>query len=177
MKWLPITLLVLAALAISAAAEPSPIRIRVEQVNNTDNGKFSKTQRRQLKVHITNGAAEDKPALRVKFWIFGKAERGNDLVVIERGEEPAAVKSHATEVVETKTAKAHSVEEHYELKKASRTRDGRDRGVQLGKKIPASGERIVGHAVQVFDGATMVAEAYEPLGMRDEIGKAKTGKP
>jgi hypothetical protein len=169
--------LLIAALALpfTLAAAPSPISIRVEQVNKSDNAKHGKTQSRMLKVNITNGSADDKSGLVVKYWVFAKEVKDRDLVVLGKGELPAQVKSHGTEIVETPTFTAKSTEDHYEMKKPEKGRSGQknNKGPQLGKKIEGGGEKMAGYAVKVFDGGTLVAEAYEPLGMKEQMGDAQ----
>jgi hypothetical protein len=148
------TALLLLPLAASSAV--SPVSVRVEQISKTETGKNDRTQHRSLKIILNNGSTEEKPNLVVKYWIFGKAVTGGDVVVLDKGERPGSVKAHASAIVETSAVTAHSVEAHTEKK----------------KKVEASGEKIVGYAVQVFDGETMLGEAYEPLSLKEQIAKA-----
>lgn len=169
MKFLPLLFVLVCAAAVHAG--PGPITMRVEQVNQSHAEEFSKTQKRSLKVHLANGSAQPMSGLKLKYWIFGREVKDRDVVLLEKGERGADVKARDTEIVETSHAAAKSTEEHYEMESV-RLRRGRRGTAQLGKKVEASGTKIIGHAVQLWDGKKLIAEAYEPAGMKEEIGKA-----
>jgi hypothetical protein len=150
---LPLAALFVFANALVANAQVSPVSVRVEQVAKSESEKFSRTQKRSLKISVSNAAAEDK-TLQVKFYFFGKETGENDLLLLEKGERTATVPARQTVTVETPTVSRRSVEEHYAGK------GGGQGGAKLGKKVAASGQRIVGHGAQVFEGGKVVAEYF-----------------
>ena len=141
-------------------AEPSAVRIRVEQANKTDTEKFKKTQKRSLKIQVSNSGKEALE-LTVKYVFFGRDLSSKDIVGIDKGDLPASVGPGLTVAVETPTVTASGIEAHSEK----------------AKKIEASGQKMMGHGVQVFQGETLVAENYEPLSMKEEFGKVTIVKP
>lgn len=136
-------------------AEPSAVRVRTEQVNKTDTDKFKKIQKRALNIFVQNGSKEMLD-LKVKYFFFGRDIVSHDVVIVEQAEKPIQVKPLGSETVETPSSKATFEELHQDK----------------GKKVPASGIKLVGHAVQVLQADTIVAEIYEPANMKEQIGKA-----
>ncbi len=132
-------------LAPLARAEVSPISIRVEQAGDSDNGKFKKTQTKTLKIHITNSSAQDRTALRVKYWFFGKDVKDRDLAVLKQGEAKTDIKARATEMVESARVETVAVEAHTDKGK---------------KKVGASGDKFAGYGVQVLEGDKLMAEFF-----------------
>jgi hypothetical protein len=138
---------------VTAGAQVSPVTVRVEQVAKSESEKFSRTQKRSLKIAVTNASPEDK-SLKVKFYFFGKDSGENDLLLLEKGERAATVPARQTVTIETPTVSRRAVEEHYAGK------SGGQGGARRGKKVEASGQRIVGHGVQVFEAGKLVAEYF-----------------
>jgi hypothetical protein len=143
-----------------ASAAPNPVTVRVEQANKVSGGKtsmdkFIRHQHRTLTVFVTNGAAETAQVL-VKYTIFGREVTSREVVTIEHGERAATVAARTTATVETSKATATSEDEHFKGK----------------KKIEAAGNKIIGHGVQVWQGEAVVAEVYEPPGIKEHWGKA-----
>jgi hypothetical protein len=136
-------------------AAPSAVRVRVEAVNKSETEKDKKTQKRSLKVFVSNSSKEALE-LKVKYVIFGRqlAER-KEFVTVDEGQLPASVAPMETKQVDTLPATSTSVEEHYEKT----------------KKVEASGNKIVGYGVQILQGETVVAEAYDPPSMKEQFGK------
>jgi len=139
--------------AFAAHAQVSPVSVRVEQVASSEAEKFSHTQKRSLKISVINAAADEK-TLKVKFYFFGKDTGENDLLLLEKGERVVSVPARETVVVETPTFSRRSIEEHYA------TKSGGQGGARLGKKVEASGQRIVGHGVQIVEAGKVVAEYF-----------------
>ena len=141
-------------------AGSSPVSLRVEQLNKTDNEKDKKTAKRSLKIHLSNSSAEPLE-LKVKYALFGRSAATGDIQSVDAGDRPCPVKARASEIVETTEATAVFVEAK------------NDRG----KRKPASGMRFIGYGVQVFIGDKMVAEAYDPLSLKESWNKVATSTP
>lgn len=153
----PLLCLSVAVLSLPAAtlAEPSAVHVRTEQVNKLDTEKYTKTATRSLKIYVSNASGESVD-VKVKYHFFARDAAGKDIVVVDQGEKPIQVKPRATEMIETPAAKATFIEAHAEKS----------------KKIEASGIKFVGHAVQVLQSDKIVAEYYDPLSMKEQVGKA-----
>ena len=152
---------VLFAAPVFARGEVSPISIRVEQTTGVDRDKFKKTQEKVLKIFVTNGSAADINNLSVKYYFFGHGVKDHEAEILDKGERAASVKAHATETVETPAAKAITTEAHSE-------KSGKKKGG--GKKVAASGERLTGYGVQVFDGTKLVADYFSEPSLREKVG-------
>jgi hypothetical protein len=131
------------------------VRVRTEQSNKLDIEKTTKSAARSLKIFVSN-ASKEMIDVKVKYLFFGRDAKGKDVVVVDQGEKPIQVKPLATEMIETPTAKATFIEAHAEKN----------------KKVEASGIKFIGHAVQVFQSDKMVAEYYDPLSVKEQVGKA-----
>jgi hypothetical protein len=145
----------------SVRAEISPFRVRVEQVSKSENEKFSKTSKRSLKIFVSNSSKE--PAeLIAKYWFFGREAKDKDIVKLDEGAKPVSSKPLGTEMVESGIVTATFEEEHS---------SGYSKG-KAGKKSEATGTKILGYAVQVFQGEKVVAEFSDPPSMKEQIEKA-----
>lgn len=140
----------------AALAEPSPVHVRTEQANKLEvEKKFTRHASRSLKIFVSSSSKEALD-LKVKYVVFARDLTGKDMVVVDQGEKAIQVKPFATEMIETPTTKATSIDAHAEKN----------------KKVEASGIKFVGHAVQVFQADKIVAEFYEPTGIKEQVGKA-----
>jgi hypothetical protein len=170
----------LAALSLLATpathAEVSAISIHVEASSKTELNKddrYTKTQAHSLKVQVTNSGKE--PAdINVKYIFFGRDVKAHNIDKINEGEKTAQIKPLATDVVDIPAVTSSYTDEHYDMPGGGGAGGGKGGGknVKPGKKVEASGSKFVGYAVQVFQKDKMVAEAYEPASMKDEVGKA-----
>ena len=163
---LPVPLLLCTAilgLSPLLRAESSPVSIEVKQESKTETSKdkLTKTQRRTLKVSLVNSTKAEVTA-KVKYAFFGHGMKEHDLTMLDSGDRDATLKPSGTETVETPPTSIAYSDEHYDAKAK--------------KKIDATGNKVVGWGVQVFVGEKMVAEAYEPLSMKDQMGKAPAAK-
>ena len=149
------------ALLSPARAEISPFRVRVEQVAKSESEKTTKTQKRSLKIFVSN-ASKEPAELTAKYYFFGCDAKGKDVVKLDEGAKPVSSKPLGTEMVESGIVTAVFEEERA---------DGYTKG-KPGKKVEATGTKILGYAVQVFQGEKMVAESYDPPSMKEQISKA-----
>lgn len=163
---------VLVANRAACGVEVSAITVRVEQFAKGDHDKFAHTQEKSLKVFLTNGSDRDFEGLRVKYFFFARDLKGGDLTLYERGERSANVAAHATMMIETPAATTRYTEEHAQGNPfgGKGKRSGGGGKAQKTKVIEASGQRIVGHAVQVFTGGKLVGEVYSEPSLKAKIG-------
>jgi hypothetical protein len=157
--FLPLTVAALAFCAPAIHAEVSPISMRIEQVSGSKPEKYSTTQKRSLKVHLTNGSGQDQTGLKVKYYYFAKDVKDKDITVKDKGEKTADVKARSTEVVEVPSITATFVEAHTEGGK----------GGKGGKKVEASGDKIVGYGAQVYSGDKMLTEYFSEPSLKTKL--------
>lgn len=151
--------------ATTVHGEPGAVTLHVQQNVTSDMGKvvkFQRTQHRSLIISLTNTSSALLD-VSVKHIVFGRSVLGHDVVVISDGERPLKLGPLASEQFETTVATAVAVETHYDITKKV--------------KVEGSGASIIGHGVQVLQGGKVIAEAYEPLSLKEDWGKAKPLTP
>ena len=141
------------------AAEVSPVRVRVEKTGKSDTNAYKTVQTRSLTVYVSNASREPLD-LKVKYAIFGRDIKSKEVVVVLEGELPISVKAQATEKVQTPLA--HAVSEEARIGSKGKTDD--------------AGNRIMGQGVQIWQGAKLVAEVYDPESLKESFGKAPAAK-
>lgn len=145
-------------------AQVSPVSVRIEQLVKSDTEKFAHIQKRSLKIAVTNASSEDKNALKLKYFFFGKDAGENDMLLLEKGARTANIPARQTVIVETPTISRKFVEEHYDTKKG-----GGQRGARISKKVEASGQKIVGYGAQVFEGDKLEAEYFSQPSLKAKV--------
>jgi hypothetical protein len=173
----------IAFFATSLRADVSPIRLDIEQTGKTkaasvrlgkpDPSHGSKTQIRALTIRLSNGSSESFDNLIVKYWFLGHSMKGHDITVLKSGQRKSALSPHGGDVVESESVASTYVEQHSEVSKSKGSSRGRSRKGTRSKvsKVPASGEKLVGYAVQVLDGGKVVADFYSEESYRDIVAK------
>lgn len=163
----------LCATPVLANAEVGPVSLRVEQISKNDPGKFTTKQEKSLKIFLANSSVDDLAKLNVKYWFFGRRVKADESSVVNKGAMPAAVKAHGSTIVETPIARATFTEEHFtEVRAGGKNQNHKNAGMSLGKKVPASGEKLTGFGVQVFEGEKLLAESFSEPGLREKVGGA-----
>jgi hypothetical protein len=152
----------------SLQAQVSPVSMRVEQVNATDPEKHTTTQRRSLKVHLSNSSGQDFTGLRVKYYYFTKDVKDRDVVMKETGEKTADVPARKTEIVETPVIKATFTDAHSSGGGGNKGNNRNDRNQS--KRVPASGEKVVGYGVQLYQGDKMLTEYFSQPSLKTMVG-------
>jgi len=143
------------------AAEATAVVLRVDQYIKSDmnpKDRISRTHARTVNAIITNNSSESLQ-VKVKHVVFGRDMHEHQLVTVGEGENPATVKPHMTERIQTAEAKVIGTEQHWDPKAK--------------KMIPASGANIVGIGVQVLQGSTVVAEFFDPPSLKEHWGKTQ----
>jgi hypothetical protein len=166
-------LLILAALFAlvpRGQAQVSPISMRIEQVTKSETEKFKHIQKHSLKFFLTNGSSQDRSGLVVRYFFFGKEAGSNEAILLDKGERPASVASHKTEIVETPVVSKTFLEAHYDTGKGGAQNKG---ATKLGKKVEASGEKFVGYGGQLFDKETLLAEYFSEPSFKPLVAEKK----
>ena len=170
MKLHSLVIAALLTIPVFARAEVSPISIRVEQTTGVDRSKFTKTQEKALKIFVTNGSAADINNLSVKYYFFGHNVKDHEAEILDKGERTASVKAHMTATVETPPAKATATEAHVVAGRGGvKSSNKKGSGFNNGKKVAASGEKLTGYGVQVFEGGKLVADYFSEPSLREKV--------
>jgi len=153
---------VLFAISSIVHAQTPSVSLRVEQETKQSEppgakDHYTKTQKRTLKVFLTN-SSKTETNVKIKYTFFGHAINSHETTAIDQGEKDATLKPSDTQEVDTPTSSQTYVEEHYPPKSKV--------------KVPASGNKLTGYGVQVFVDDKLMGESYEPLSMKDLMGKA-----
>jgi len=140
----------------------SAVSVRVEQETKQSEpagakDHFTKTQKRTLKVFLTNSSKEET-TVKIKYVYFGHAASSHEVGPVDQGEKEATIKPSDTQEVDTPTSTQTYVEEHYPAKSKI--------------KVPASGNKLTGYGVQIFVGDKLMTQSYEPPSMKDLMDKA-----
>jgi hypothetical protein len=151
---------VTACLLSTAAAQVSPIRLRVEQTSKSDTIGYKSVQSRNLTILLANSSAQTAD-VKVKWAVLGRDLKSKEIVTIGQGELTASVAASATEKLQTPAVNAASEE------------------ARIGSKGKSDdiGTRIIGQGVQVWQGEKVIAEAYEPASIKESFGKAPAAQP
>lgn len=161
------SLLVAALAAVSCStsvfAGLSPVNIRVEQQSQSDNEPDKKSAKRKLKITLSSSVQEEL-ILKVKWALLGRDVSTKEVTVVEEGEMLSTIKPRGTDVQESRFSKPLV---YTEAKVEPKTN----------KRTAASGSKFVGYGVQVFRGEVKVAEAFDPMGLKEVWGKAPAATP
>ena len=175
MKSLPLLASLLLLGITPSRAEVSPIRMDIEQTAKTEAKSKTptkgpppadKVQTRSLAVKLTNNSIESFENLVVKYWYFGHAmtEREPTPMKDGSGERKASLGPRGRVTVDIPPFSSNYVEAHTE---------GGGKSV---KKVPASGDKITGYAVQVLNGDKVLAENYSEPSFKMKLGEAPKAK-
>ena len=169
---LALALFVLLACHLHAAV--SPIHMDVEQRSSTKlasakpgtvvtivkrgtSSQGEKTQHRCLAIKLSNNSSELVDGLVVKYFFLGHDMKDHKIKVLKAGERKSALSPRGSEMVESEEVTLNYTEAHTEMSKGRGKGKG---GKSAAKKIPASGEKLVGYAVRVMRGSNVEAETY-----------------
>ncbi len=117
--------------------------------------KLEHDESKTLEIKVTNTMREELKDLKVKWTLFGDDLKDNSTAITESGDESASLAPNTSQTVKSKTATYKGERAH------SETSGGGGKGKKAtAKRVPASGTRYAGWAVQVMQGNTLVGEAY-----------------
>jgi hypothetical protein len=151
--------ILLPSLAEAQMVKPVAIKVDVK----SDTGKkgvggsgVETTQQKKLEINLTNQGPKELPKLSVRYFFFGKGgdEKDKAPSISDRGEHEVKLAPMGKAKIETEEAKFTFIRRHTEKAGNSMV------------TVPASGEKYVGYAVQVWDGDKLVAEDVNPVELR-----------
>lgn len=175
MKSLPILASLLLFAATPSRSEVSPIHMDIEPTSKTEAKSKApakgpppseKVQTRSLAVKLVNNSNESFDSLVVKYWFFGHSMTEHESAPMKdgSGERKASLGPRGRVTVDVPPFSSTFVEAHSE---------GSGKTV---KKVPASGDKITGYAVQVLNGEKVLAENYSELSYKAKLGEAPKAK-
>jgi hypothetical protein len=170
-------LLALTAFAPIARAQisaVSPVSIRVEQVSDDKRTRFDESQKKTLKIYLTNGG-NDVQNVKVKYYYFAKDVKDHEITVFKEGEKSATVKPHSTETVEAETATAQSSEKHSNGNGRYGGGGGGAGGTNnsqggKGGVTEATGQKLVGYGAQVLVDDKVATEYFSEPSLKSNVG-------
>jgi hypothetical protein len=182
--------------AFAAHAALSPIHMAVELVNKSGatgavkrqpsgqpSGQPSagKTQAQALKIRLENSSTKDSfDNLVVKYWFFGRSMTERGVKVLVEGERKVSLAARAKELVESEVVTKSYTEAHNTLVMGGnpvRGGQGGGQGAVQSVKVPASGEKIMGHAVRLMNDGKVVAEHFSDVTYKAIIDKPAAAAP
>lgn len=159
------------AVALPLRAAVSPIHMDVEQTSKTEmkpKALWDKTQVRSLTIRLTNNSVESFDGLVVKYWFFGRDVTGHEVKVLNQGERKSSLTPRGKDFVESETVSSSYVEAHSEISGGK----SKGKGGGAAKRVPASGQKIMGYAVQVLQGGNVLAETYSEPSYKQRLAEA-----
>ncbi len=130
----------------------SVVRLKVEQESKSETDGPKRTQKRALKITLTNTGTDSLP-LRVKYAFFGRVVGSHDTVAIDHSDLTTQLQPKAEQTLTTATQSATMTAEHYQDK----------------KKVEASGQKFTGYGVKVYHLGKVIAEAFAPSSVADDM--------
>ena len=170
---------ILGALAFSAQAAVSPIHMTIDQHSDTKRPKAKPghpsmsnlEQHRSLTIKLFNNSGEPFDHLVVKYFFLGHDLKDHKITVLQQGQRKSALAPRGGDTVDSEEVTNVYTEAHSEI--ANSKGHGKSNGGKSGKsakKVPASGRKVIGYAVQVFNGNQIVAESYDNPSYKEIVG-------
>lgn len=170
--WL-LPLLAIAATHAQMIPANDRVRIEVRVSGDNDHKDLARTttsqitQEKSLAISLS-GKARERETRIVRWTAYGRNIRNNNLHPIASGEFKLALDPQGKQTTTSRTVKTTYTPEH-----AVVTRDNNRGPLNNNKRnnqprtknVPAQGTKYVGYSVQVLDGAKVVGEASDPVGI------------
>lgn len=183
MKLPALALLFLGIIALHATAAIAPVsrvNISVEQHSSSKLPKATPghppvsniAQHRSLTIRLTNITGEPIDGVVVKYFFIGHDMKDHKMKVLQHGERKATLAPRKTEAVESEEAVNTYTEAHSEAAKSKGGSKGKSKGGTRTTKIPASGQKVTGYAVQVFVGSKLETEEYTTPSYKQVVGES-----
>ncbi len=140
------------------------VRVNVKTEGKAFDGKGAgEQQKRSLEITLTNKTREDLSGLKVKWVMFSTDLKSDKVGKAGSGEVNSNISAGRSEVLEGKTVTMNYTQKHTVRDNAgqnnNRNNNNRNNNNRV-KTIPASGDRYRGWGVQVYEGGTLVGDAY-----------------
>ena len=166
----------LSVLAFSAQAAVSPIHMNIDQHSDTKRPKTKPgqpsmsnlEQHRSLTIKLFNNSAEPYDHLVVKYFFLGHDMKDHKITVLQQGQRKSALAPRGSDTVDSEEVTNIYTEAHDEASNSKGR--GKSKGGKSVKKIPASGRKVIGYAVQVFNGSQIEAESYGNPSYKEIVG-------
>lgn len=156
-------------------AAGSPVRLVVQQnVKTKAAGKSnsSTTQTRSLNITLNNISNVQMDNLSVKYTYFTRDMKGAELDILLQGQQTVSLTPVGKQAFTTPEVTSTYTTQHSEVNNSAsnvRGPNGQIINVPTVTRVEASGRKIVGHAVRVFDGEKIVAEYYSEQGLQQKL--------
>lgn len=169
-------LLTLPATSIQASFHDSPVRLEVK-VNGGDSHDRIKgstavqhDQSKELEITVSSVSKTPPTGLRLKWSLYGRDLKSNGVSVLRSGEAKVALGANGSQVISSAKVETKSTPEHAVVSKSrGRGGSGRSGGRVSVKKVEATGDKYIGYGVQVLAGDKVVAEAFDPAGVKGSV--------
>jgi hypothetical protein len=170
------TILIAVALAtvpaVLAQSTNDLVRAEVRTEMSSDRkdikGSMADTKTQKITLLIALSGKPKSPETRMVKWaIFGRDLKRNDVSTIESGEEPLALDSTGRQTIESKVASTTSTPDHSIVSRSGGSRNSRSRTSV--RKVESSGVKYLGYGVVVKDGATVVGKAFSGQSLEAEM--------
>lgn len=138
------------------------VRAEVRVQSKTDNKDIAnstaniKTQHETLQIQLS-GKPKSPETREVKWSIFGRNLKTNDITVLASGTEKLSLDARGQQSIESKTATTTSTPDHSVVSKG-KSRGGKSGRVSV-KRVEGSGVKYAGYGVLIKDGGTVVGKA------------------
>lgn len=113
-------------------------------------GKATTTQKRSLKIAVTNPSNRDLGEVTVQYWLFADDKESGQVACVSKAEKKVNLGPGKKEIVTTEPVTMTSVGTHLENKKT----------------VKASGQKFLGCGVQVMVGSDIAGEFFDPKEMK-----------
>ena len=175
---------ILTATAFAAHAEISPVHMTVELISKSaastaakGQPSAGKTQTQSLKIQLDNSSTKESfDSLVVKYWFFGHGMTEHGTKVLVEGERKASLAPRAKELVESEIVTKQSTEAHASAPVKGKTGGG-GAGAGASNRVPATGEKLTGHAVRLMKDGKMIAEYYSDSSLKAILDKPAAAAP
>lgn len=167
-------LLGLLAHAVFAA---TPVSLRVQATGGDSHedikgsNESSHHQKKNVEATVSNMGKEPVEGLTVKFYAFGRDQKSDKMVIFHTAENKIAPAPGKTAMTPFEVATTYTPEHLV----SSKTGGGSGKkGRTTTKKVPGEGIRLIGYGVQVVQGSTVLAEDFQPRGLKDDLASTPT---
>ncbi len=174
----------LGARADQMVAANDRVRVEVKVDGNNDRKDLAKTstdavtQHKSLEIALSGKARVGADARVVKWTVYAKNLRNNNVKALESGEFKLALDAQGAAKVTTKEVSCTYTPEHSVVEGNGAVgvnpRNGKTgRNQQRMRRVEAEGERYLGYSVKVMDGTQVLGEASDPMGIGDKAPEKK----
>ena len=159
-----------------AAFAATPVSLRVQTGGGDShedikgsNG-FTHTQKKNVEATVSNMGQQPMEGLMVKFYAFGRSHTSGKTVIFHTAENKLALAPGKSAMSPFEVTATYTPE-HFV---SSRSGGSGKKGRATTKKVHGEGIRLIGYGVQVMQGGTVLAEDFQPRGLKDDLASTPT---